>query len=86
MGDVMSHVSKLSLVFQMAEVDFSNVKPLIDSCIKALKNLKTTPGPVMQTTDAVLVCLQITPHCYLWYYQKLNMRKFIDKKNLNKAM
>ena len=42
----------------METVDFSKVKPLVDSCIKAVKDLKTTSGPAMQTTDAVLVHLE----------------------------
>ena len=47
MTDIMSHVNKLSLIFQMETVDFSKVKPLVDSCIKAVKDLKTTSGPAM---------------------------------------
>ena len=47
MSDIMSHVNKLSLIFQMETVDFSKVKPLVDSCIKAVKDLKTTSGPAM---------------------------------------
>jgi len=53
MSDIMYHVNKLSLIFQMETVDFSKVRPLVDSCIKAVKDLKTTSGPAMQTTDAV---------------------------------
>ena len=58
MSDIMSHVHKMSLIFQMETVDFFKVKALVDSCIKAVKNLKTTSGPAMQTTDAVLVRLE----------------------------
>ena len=51
MSDILSHVNKLSLMFQMESIDFSTVKPVLESCIKEVKNLKTNPGPAMKSTD-----------------------------------
>ena len=32
MSDILSHVNKLSLMFQMETIDFSTVNPIIESC------------------------------------------------------
>ena len=58
MSDILSHVNKLSLLFQMETIDFSNVKSLVESCIKAIRKLKTTPGPAMNSTTSVVEQLQ----------------------------
>ena len=57
MSDILSHVNKLSLIFQMETIDFSKVNPLVESCINAVKMLKTTPGPAMRTIDTVIFSL-----------------------------
>ena len=66
MSDIMSHVNKLSLVFQMESIDFSTVKPVLESCIKEVKNLKNNPGPAtcMKSTDSILTTL----HSYFSRY------------------
>ena len=33
MSDILSHLNKLLLVFQMENIDFSAVRPLVQSCI-----------------------------------------------------
>ena len=58
MSDILSHVNKLSLMFQMETIDFSTVKPLIESCILAVKRLKTNPGPAVKSIDTVITALQ----------------------------
>lgn len=62
MSDILSSINNLSLIFQMETVDFSKVKPLVESCIKSVKNLKTRPGPAVSSTDSVISSLQEELH------------------------
>ena len=54
MSDILSHVNKLSLLFQMETIDFSTVNSLVETCIKEVKKLKSNPGPAMKSTDSVI--------------------------------
>ena len=54
MSDVLSHVTRLSLLFQKEEIDFAQVQTLVHSCIEAVRQLGSKPGPAMKSTDAVI--------------------------------
>lgn len=54
MSDILSHVNKISLMFEMESIDFSTVKPVLASCMKEVKNLITNPGPAIKSTDSIL--------------------------------
>ena len=56
-SDVLSHVTRLSLLFQKEKIDFSQVQILVQFCIEAVQELARKPGPAMQTTDAVIQSL-----------------------------
>ena len=54
MSGVLSHVIRLSLLFQKEEIDFAQVQTLVHSCIEAVWQLGSKPGPAMKSTDAVI--------------------------------
>ena len=54
MSDILSHVTKISLLFQRENVDYSQVQQLVGTCIEAIKELATFPGPAMLTIDTVI--------------------------------
>ena len=57
MSDILSHVTKISLLFQRENIDYSQVQQLVVTCIEAIKELATSPGPAMLTIDTVIKCL-----------------------------
>ena len=65
MSDILSHVNKLPLLFQMETIDFSTVNSLVETCIKEVKKLKSNPGPAMKSTDSVIKHLEEQQILYL---------------------
>ena len=57
MSDILSHVTKISLLFQSENVDYFQVQQLVGTYIEAIKELATSPGPAMLTIDTVIECL-----------------------------
>jgi hypothetical protein len=53
-SDVLSHVTKLSLLFQRKNSDFAQIQPLVLSCIEGVQQLGEHPGPAMRDTDNVI--------------------------------
>ena len=56
-SDILSHVTKISLLFQRENIDYSQVQQLVATCIEAIKELATSAGPAMLTIDTVIKCL-----------------------------
>ena len=54
LSDVLSHVTKLSLLFQRENIDFAQIQPLVLSCIEGVQQLGENPGPAMRDTDNVI--------------------------------
>ena len=54
MSDVLSHVTKLSLLFQREKIDLAQIQPLVLSCIEGIQQLSNTPGPAMRETDMII--------------------------------
>ena len=59
LSDVLPQLSKLSLVFQAASVDFSLIKPQVSVTIATIKRFKTVSGPFYKTVDEALKKLDI---------------------------
>ena len=59
LSDVLPQLSKLSLVFQAASVDFSLIKPQVSVTIATIKRFKTVSGPFYKTVDEALKQLDI---------------------------
>lgn len=57
MSDVLFHVTRLSLLFQKEKIDFAQVQILVRSCIEAVRQLESKPGPAMKSTDTVIQSL-----------------------------
>ena len=57
MSDVLFHVTRLSLLFQKEKIDFAQVQSLVQSCIEAVRQLESKPGPAMKSTDTVIQSL-----------------------------
>ena len=76
MSDILSHVNKLSLIFQMETIDFSNVNSLVESCIIAMKKLKANPGPAMKSTSSVIQQLQKEHDMHISNVTEVNREKF----------
>ena len=79
MSDILSHVNKLSLIFQMETIDFSNVNSLVELCIIAIKKLKANPGPAMKSTSSVIQQLQKEHDMHISNVTEVNREKFIKK-------
>ena len=62
MSDILSHVTKISLLFQRENVDYSQVQQLVGTCIEAIKRLANSPGPAMLTMNTVIDCLTNEHH------------------------
>ena len=56
---MLPQLSKLSLVFQAASVDFSLIKPQVSVTIATIKRFKTVSGPFYKTVDEALKKLDI---------------------------
>ena len=54
---ILSHVTRLSLLFQKEKIDFVQVQTLVHSCIEAVRQLESKPGPEMKSTDTVIQSL-----------------------------
>ena len=57
MSDILSHVTKISLLFQSENVDYFQVQQLVGTYIEAIKEFATSPVPAMLTIDTVIECL-----------------------------
>ena len=47
-------LTSFSLVFQKETIEFAQVKPLVESCIKLISDVKTNPGPALTSTESVI--------------------------------
>ena len=62
MSDILSHVTKISLLFQRENIDYSQVQQLVGTCIEAIKRLSNSPGPAMLSINTVIECLANEQH------------------------
>ena len=63
-------------VIQQEVIDFSTVKPLVESCTLAIKKLKTNPGPAIRSTDSLIPNLQEEHHLLISGVTEQNKTKF----------
>ena len=49
----MAQPDRLSLIFQERNIDLSRVQPLVNSSIRAIEGMKSSPGPALQDLPAV---------------------------------
>ena len=59
LSDILPQVSRLSLVFQTANVNLSLIKPQVSPTITTIRRFKSSPGPYYKKLDEALSSLEI---------------------------